>query len=825
MADNPFATPEAVTAPGTATRQPVEDDPSGWGGDGFPHLPDEFQNAMRELVLNYEQENQLARLNQVRTILRNREFYAGRQVSYWSAQENRWVVPTAQQLGVSEEDYTQAVELITNLIRPKIKIVMAELSQSPPRTAFSPLHAKEQADAKLAHEATSITGYINRENHIDEKLPYEIWLLCTDGSFAEYWRFVRDEKFGIEEYEVEEGDPVPVEIQSDRAVCPECKMPFPAESPEAAPMVCPECGAPMGPATFAPREIAMRQPKVTKQRPAGREVCDVIGALESVVPAYEKDEEELGFFTWAREVHKSKLMTIFPEAAGKIEAGGLAAVPSGTNERIARLSLLSGYQRYGDGLSNLITFRETWFRPWCYESLRQKQPDIVERLRAAFPDGFRVAFAGDTYCGAWAEKLQDHITVCHALPGDGQYRGALASDAIATQRKYNKCDSIQMDTLEGGLPFLIHDTDVLATGALNGRTQPNATYGARGSGNKSVQNSVFQSKPTEVSPQLVNYQNGSDRIMDSQFGTYAPMYGGETGGNDTAHGIAIERNAAKGVLGMTFRAIKNFRARADMKNIRRFLANRSQDVEISVAGPGSEFDSVNISLADLRDGNVQVEENADESYPVSLNEQREVVTTLVNNANPIIMPWFAEIPNAVQLVDLLGISELITVPGADSREKMYDIIQELLKGAPILPPPPIPPPMDMGEPMPPMLSSDNLQPGPQPVPMGPALPPPPEPSIQPDPVLDNLQVYLATCMEWAASSAGRKAMLETPDGYANVRAFAQKCLLLTAPPPMPLPGEPPPGGGPPGEKKPLPHPPEVGASGPLPAVGPGLGIQ
>ncbi len=826
MADDPFAAqPDAETSDDAAQQraQVDPDDPQTWGGDGFPFAPDEVTSAMRDMVATAEQENIIARLGQIREILRNREFYAGRQVSYWSRSENRYIVPTAQQLGVSEQEYEQAVELVTNLIRSKIKIVMAELSQSPPRTAFSPSHAKAQADIRLAKDATSITGYINRENHIDEKLPYEIWLLCTDASFAEYWRFVRDPKFGIEDYEVDDGPPQEVELVAAGATCPECGMTYPAASPDMAPAACPHCGAPMGPSTFQPAQTAMQQPKKTLQRPAGREVCDVVGMLEMVIPAYEKDEEELGFLTWCREVHKNKLMAIFPEAANAIDAGGIAGTASATNERIARLSLLSGYQRYADGQTNLATFRESWFRPWMYEGMRQKTSGMCDKFRKWFPDGYRVAFAGDTYCGSWVEKLQDHWTLCHALPGDGQYRGALSSDAVATQRKYNKCDSIQLDTYEGGLPFLIHDIDVLANNVLNGRTQPNATYGGKGIGNKTVSNSVWQSNPTEVSPQLVKYQDGADRIMDAQFGTYAPMYGGDTGANDTAHGIAIERNAAKGVLGMTFRAIKNFRARADMKNIRLFLANRTQDVEIAVEGPGSEFDSVNISLADLRDGNVQVEENTDESYPVSLNEQREVVSTLFNNQNPEVMSWFSGIANAVQLVDLLGVSELIRVPGADAREKCFDIIAELTKATPIQPPPPMPmePPAGM---MPGPLGQGQAVP---PI-LPPAPPPPPEPSIQPDPVLDDLQVYVKTCAEWAASAAGRKAQIEMPDGYANVRAFAQKCQMLLAPPPLPPPPTgPAPNGGPPGGPKSLPHPPEAGASGPLPALspGPGMGIQ
>ncbi len=126
------------------------DDPNSFGGEGYPQLPEDLQSAARELVFQYEMENQLARLAQIREVLRNREFWAGRQTIFWSQNENRYIVPTAEQLGVTDDEYIQAVELTTNLIAGKIQIVMAELSQSPPRTAFVPTHAKDRSDAKLA---------------------------------------------------------------------------------------------------------------------------------------------------------------------------------------------------------------------------------------------------------------------------------------------------------------------------------------------------------------------------------------------------------------------------------------------------------------------------------------------------------------------------------------------------------------------------------------------------------------------------------------------------------------------------------------------------
>jgi hypothetical protein len=46
------------------------------------------------------------------------------------------------------------------------------------------------------------------------------------------------------------------------------------------------------------------------------------------------------------------------------------------------------------------------------------------------------------------------------------------------------------------------------------------------------------------------------------------------------------------------------------------------------------------------------------------------------------------------------------------------------------------------------------------------------PSIVPDKFADNHTVELETCMRWFSSDAGQVAKIESPAGYANVRAHA-----------------------------------------------------
>ena len=46
------------------------------------------------------------------------------------------------------------------------------------------------------------------------------------------------------------------------------------------------------------------------------------------------------------------------------------------------------------------------------------------------------------------------------------------------------------------------------------------------------------------------------------------------------------------------------------------------------------------------------------------------------------------------------------------------------------------------------------------------------PSVLPDEFADNHAVELETCMRWFSSDAGQVAKVDSPAGYANVRAHA-----------------------------------------------------
>ena len=89
-----------------------------------------------------------------------------------------------------------------------------------------------------------------------------------------------------------------------------------------------------------------------------------------------------------------------------------------------------------------------------------------QELLALFPDGCYMAFAGDVYCEARNESMDDHWRVLHALPGDGQNRPSVGDSLVQVQERYNALSNIQAETYEYGIPPIYADPQVLDFDAI-----------------------------------------------------------------------------------------------------------------------------------------------------------------------------------------------------------------------------------------------------------------------------------------------------------------------------------------------------------------------
>src|ERR1019366_8425086 len=201
--------------------------------------------------------------------------------------------------------------------------------------------------------------------------------------------------------------------------------------------------------------------------------------------------------------------------------------------------------------------------------------------------------------------------------------------------------------------------------------------------------------------------------------------------------------------------------------------NRPEDAEIPILGPGGEFESRWIRLADLK-GNIQAYPESDETFPRLKSQQRSVVQQLMASSDPLIQQALADPANIGFVKSVLGLSDLV-VPGEDSRNKQLREIDLLMHSAPVAHASACEGCGDGDVTQPPASAPDRahaaaaenshklklvlLQ-----------------STVPIDLLFDNHAVELEECRRWANSDAGQVARIENPAGFANVHAHAEAHL-------------------------------------------------
>jgi len=808
--------------------------PFGLNNERLEEMRPDLVNALRELELQYRQEGIVARRGEIRRIRQARLFWQGLQYAWWNPQDMTWHMPYESKI---YDDSAMAemprYQFVTNIYQAFGLSFVSVISQDVPATRFYPQSAQSIADITTAKAASQVSSLIEQNNRVQHLLTGVAFYLWTDGKIGGYVRYVADaQRFGSHDEPVIEEHYVP--LGEDTYVCPECgrdqgvaqasacagqdagldtglgqgdrspgRSGLDAKSTQAEacathllpPVICRNCGASLGPEHFKPAE-RVAVPLITEIRRVanGQEVISVVGGLELNTPVWANEMHEYPYLQWSMEVHRAKLKASYPLAADKIQLGG----PQSADEVYARASRVAIAQGLptthpGDALFNLITFSRTWIRPWAFYAIEDKS--VRDTLLALFPDGCYVAFAGDTYCESRNETMDDCWRVMHALPGDGQNRPSVGDSLVQIQERYNTLSNIQAETYEYGIPPIYADPQVLDFDALSNQTaEPAAHYPARARPGQPLAAGFFQPAAAQVPPDLVRHQQ---ELMGpvAQFltGLFPAVFGGEMDSQKTASGYAMARDQALGRLGLVWRRLKQFYSDVMLLSVDCFRKNRPEDAEIPILGPGGEFESHWIRLADLK-GNIQAYPESDETFPRLKSQQRGVVQQLMASSDPLIQQALADPANIGFVKSVLGLSDLV-VPGEDSRNKQLREIEILMHSAPIQVRVAGGREQVVGEGKTPTLRETREGWGTQQTSTPDTHNPTPDtynsppdthnltpdtyhllPSLPVDLLFDNHGVELEECRRWANSDAGQIARIENPAGFANVRAHAEAHL-------------------------------------------------
>ena len=549
--------------------------------------------------------------------------------------------------------------------------------------------------------------------------------------------------------------------------------------------ICGGCGAQLAEKDLRKAE-RVSVPRVAGVRRVanGQEVITIAGGLELNTPVWANEMHEYPYLQWQAEVHRAKLKAAYPHAANKIESSPAQGAED-VYARVSRISVQEGLPSIhpGDALMNLITFDRTWLRPWAFYSVESE--DVRTELLTLFPDGCYVAFAGDAYCEARNESMDDHWRVLHALPGDGQNRPSVGDSLVQVQERYNALSNMQAETYEYGIPPIYADPQVLDFDAIGNQTaEPAAHYPARARPGQPLAAGFFQPAPAQVPPDMVRHQQELiGPVAQFLTGMFPAVFGGNMEDVKTASGYAMARDQAMGRLGLVWRRLKQFYGEVMLLGVDCFRKNRPEDVDVPLLGPDGTLDARMIRVGDLK-GNICVHAEADETFPRLKSQQRGVLQQLFGLKDPVIQEALASPANLGYIKGVLGLTDLV-IPGEDSRNKQLREIQGLLGSAPIVVHVPgagtdasvlshqdggqdaeITPRSLHSDPQEARISGRDDSVG------GTIV----LPSVAVDILLDEHAVEYEECKRWANSEAGQSARMTNPTGFANVRAHAEAHL-------------------------------------------------
>lgn len=723
--------------------------------------------ALRELNLGYRVEGIVSRRWEARKAKDAHLAWMGIQNGYYNRADGQIHLPYGTSVGLgfgvedAHDDYeTPTYDDVINFYQAYGLAFQALMTAKLPVPKFRPASAQSEQDITTAKAADDVRLLNERNNPPKRMLKKYSWLGWCEGKIGGYVRWVVDgARFGF--------DPVAdvqseiVQVSDDAYICPNCGAENAPQVGSPAEMgTCAQCGAETGPEDFRPgQSVAVPKQGPTRKVPRGQVVMTTVPGLQFHTPPWAEERPEFPYIQWNLEVHKAKLKASYPLAADKIGSTGTA---SGDDEliRVWRTQVALGFpiQMPGDAMANLVTYSRTWIRPWAFFEIDDK--DTRGLLLKLFPDGAFTAFAGEAYCESRNECMDTCWRVSHMLDGDGQNRPGVGDSSLEVNKQINDLSSIEHEAYDYGLAITVFDSKVLNKDMIEdsvarpGDMIPASDGALRP--NETMADKFFQTEPAQV-PQaaIARRQELQGPTLQFLTGIQPAAMGSPDEENQTAEGRNVAREQAMGRLGLFYREMEQFYDEIHLLGVKCYAKNATDDKEIPTEQEGGGFESKYIRLADLQ-GNIELIEQADDGFPALPSEVRQAIKELLDD--PTLGPMFLQVPaNIGKAKDAMGMRDF-TAPGEDMETKTRRIIRELLKSAPIQPPPQ----MAVG--------------AAGPVPM----PSQAQATIQLDPDLDDPTIAIAECRRWFQSDAGQAASTENPQGVENVRAFVRSCKQIAA---------------------------------------------
>lgn len=777
-------------------------------GDSKPGMglrKDQVPKVIQDALLNLRQkfEGQVdgsrARREYQKKCLKLFEFYRGNQWSWWDYSSNTFRAQsssTGGQLANTPAGNGQSL-YVMNFLQGYLLAIVALLTGNKMAVRAFPEDPSKAEDVVAAERATMVMKIFQRSEMAFDQLRREIFSLCTCGTYGSYIRTVTDgERWGYLEKPLTQLQTV--QLGPPRYACSVC-----GDDLNELPGTCAQCFAPLPPTPNVPPPMAPVPQIVGYQDvPRGRTVRDIVDGLELKLQLDAPDQAAFNIIVRAREMDKAVPRATWPESSSESgSTGSLEGSVGSNNEYDRRLRTQANLGTTVDNRSivtdnrDRITLTEAWYRPRAFYG--EDDQGVREALRQMFPKGVKVSWSDDVFCEAREEEMDKAWRICHALPGRSQVREPILASIVPIQEIANDILNICRDVIEYTLPATFISSRLLDVKKwARSQTMAGGSYNVTDLG-RPISDGFFQTRAGQL-PEYATVLLDKLRTEIPQFltGAFPAAYGAGSPGNSTAMGQELQKQSALGRINLFLQAVQeHYRAIAPLV-VEDFVNNAIEPISFVEENTGGDAVLTTIHPEDFRTGRFRTEFEVVSEYPTTWAQNQALMLQMFQMPN--FQGWAALLKNNQQVKRLLGIQ--IEAPKEGAYKRQFQIISELLRGAPQQGPPvPAPPDPITGQPA---IGLDGQ----------PAMVPGPMVSSTPVFALDDNATMLEACTDFYYSSDGVKAQKRADPGWQNFTLHVQERQTALNPPPppgMPL--------GPPGAAA----PPQMPPGGPPPPDQPG----
>lgn len=734
--------------------QPAQPSADPAASNGEFDLEEELLKHVTALIDDYERAEDEQRQFKIQEWKLLEQYWNDNQYNIWDELSRDWK-PIDDFRDSDDIDLEGFNPRTVNVYKAHGESVIAALTSGIPGTKFFPDDADSQDDISTSKVYSRAAELLQRRNKAPLLLVKSLYILWNQGTVAAYNYARVDPKLGTVLQPIEGI----VQRITEQYYCPNCGADWtgaaqgnpsennplagansadesnPDTSGSGQQETCPTCGYQGVPEKdMVPQNV----PGIVGHN----EVPRISEEIKVFSPLYVR------FPHWITEQEETPYLELDTEQSmGSIIAAFQKTVPD-IRDKVSATRDTSKYDRYGRQPADepfvdteLVTVRQVWLRNWALEEISDEA--AREKLKARFPDGMYVVYAGDSFIACRAENLDDHWTISKNPTSTHLHAQPLGRSIKSGQDITNELVTATVENIEHQMSMMFVDTDLLGLQNFKeSRTAPGMMYPVKVPPGQKIDQYIHETKPSTLSDEVRFFMQELKEFNQFTSGAFPSVYGGVMqGGSGTAKEYEMSRAQALQRLQITWRTINDWWSELISKSVKDFLNNLTYDEKF--VKPQGKYGYINVWIrkSEMTGRVGEVIPETSEQMPISWAQKRDILVNALQMKDPNLNAAIFHPENTAVVAQTLGFPEFY-IPGDDDRSKQLNEIMLLMLGQPE-------PQLAMG-------------------PMGPQVLM--KSTVPVEPKIDDHQMHMQTIKSFCISDVGQQLKAENPPAYANIMA-------------------------------------------------------